>query len=163
MKNLQLPNWPFNVWKSSPIATRTCRLNLLKSFYFPIFQFKFMCSSVFKHFKLYQVRLCHFVSWVFHVFHPAIFSYISDQILLKPGQKQFHWLKSKNKFNKEIYSRRNNFKSIFNIIKRRFNGTIRSRSLQLSNNETKFKIIIYNIYSNSNSIKIWFLQSLYFQ
>ena len=36
--------------------------------------------------------------------------------------------------------------SIFSVIKRIFNGTNRSRSLKLSNKETKLKNTIYNIY-----------------
>ncbi|MEE0025600.1 MAG: hypothetical protein UEW62_08310, partial [Methanobrevibacter sp.] len=35
----------------------------------------------------------------------------------------YYRLKSKNKFNQEIYSRRNNVESIFSVIKRIFNGT----------------------------------------
>ena len=45
--------------------------------------------------------------------------------------------------NKEIH---NNVESIFSVIKRIFNRTKRSRSLQLSNKETKLKNTIYNIY-----------------
>ena len=45
--------------------------------------------------------------------------------------------------NKEIH---NNVKSILSVIKRIFNRTKRSRSLQLSNKETKLKNTIYNIY-----------------
>ena len=55
-------------------------------------------------------------------------------------------IKKQNKFNKEIYSQRNNVESIFNVIKRIFNGTNRSRSPRLSNKETKLKNTIYNIY-----------------
>ncbi|WP_363139657.1 transposase [uncultured Methanobrevibacter sp.] len=70
-----------------------------------------------------------------------------DQIPLKTRAKIGHYrLKSKNKFNQEIYSRRNNVESIFSVIKRIFNGTNRSISLQLSNKETKLKNIIYNSY-----------------
>ena len=70
-----------------------------------------------------------------------------DQIPLKSRAKNGHYrLKSKNTFQKEIYSRRNNVESIFSVIKRIFNGTNRSRSLQLSNKETKLKNTIYNIY-----------------
>ena len=73
-----------------------------------------------------------------------------DQIPLKTRAKTGHYrLKSKNKFNKEIYSLRNNVKSIFSVIKRIFNGTNRSRSLQLSNKETKLKNTIYNIYRST--------------
>ena len=70
-----------------------------------------------------------------------------DQIPLKTRAKTGHYrLKSKNTFKQEIYSRRNNVESIFSVIKRIFNGTNRSRSLQLSNKETKLKNTIYNIY-----------------
>lgn len=70
-----------------------------------------------------------------------------DQIPLKTRAKTGHYrLKSKNKFNKEIYSLRNNVESIFSVIKRIFNGTNRSRSPRLSNKETKLKNTIYNIY-----------------
>ena len=70
-----------------------------------------------------------------------------DQIPLKTRAKTGHYrLKSKKQFNPEIYSRRNNVESIFSVIKRIFNGTNRSRSLQLSNKETKLKNTIYNIY-----------------
>ena len=71
---------------------------------------------------------------------------VKDQIYLKTRAKRHHRLKSKNKFKKEIYSRKNNVKSIFGAIKRIFNQTNRSGSLQLSNKETKFKNTIYNIY-----------------
>lgn len=73
-----------------------------------------------------------------------------DQIPLKTRAKKGHYrLKSKNKFKKEIYSKRNNVESIFSVIKRIFNGTNRSRTLQLSNKETKLKNIIYNIYRST--------------
>lgn len=73
-----------------------------------------------------------------------------DQIPLKTRAKTGHYrLKSKNKFNKEIYSLRNNVESIFSVIKRIFNGTNRSRSLRLSNKETKLKNTIYNIYRST--------------
>ncbi|WP_458456849.1 hypothetical protein [Methanobrevibacter sp.] len=38
---------------------------------------------------------------------------------------------------------------MFSVIKRIFNGTNRSRSLQLSNKETKLKNTIYNIYRST--------------
>ena len=73
-----------------------------------------------------------------------------DQIPLKTRAKTGHYrLKSKKQFNREIYSRRNNVESIFSVIKRIFNGTNRSRSLQLSNKETKLKNTIYNIYQST--------------
>ena len=73
-----------------------------------------------------------------------------DQIPLKTRAKTGHYrLKSKKQFNQEIYSRRNNIESIFSVIKRIFNGTNRSRSLQLSNKETKLKNTIYNIYRST--------------
>ena len=73
-----------------------------------------------------------------------------DQIPLKTRAKTGHYrLKSKKQFNQEIYSRRNNVESIFSVIKRIFNGTNRSRSLQLSNKETKLKNTIYNIYRST--------------
>ena len=73
-----------------------------------------------------------------------------DQIPLKTRAKNGHYrLKSKNTFKQEIYSRRNNVESIFSVIKRIFNGTNRSRSLQLSNKETKLKNTIYNIYRST--------------
>ena len=73
-----------------------------------------------------------------------------DQISLKTRAKTGHYrLKSKNKFTQEIYSRRNNVESIFGVIKRIFNGTNRSRSLQSSNKETKLKNTIYNIYKST--------------
>ena len=73
-----------------------------------------------------------------------------DQIPLKTRAKNgYYRLKSKNKFNQEIYSRRNNVESIFSVIKRIFNGTNRSRSLQLSNKETKLKNTLYNIYRST--------------
>ena len=73
-----------------------------------------------------------------------------DQIPLKTRAKNGHYrLKSKNTFKQEIYSRRNNVESIFSVIKRIFNGTNRSRSLQLSNKETKLKNTIYNIYQST--------------
>ena len=60
-------------------------------------------------------------------------------MLLKTKAKNGHYrLKSKNTFNKKIYSRTNNVESIFDI-KRIFNETNRSRSLQLSNKKTKIK------------------------
>ena len=84
-----------------------------------------------------------------------------DQIPLKTRAKTGHYrLKSKNTFNQEIYSRRNNVESIFSVIKRIFNGTNRSRSLQLSNKETKLKNTIYNIYRLTQIQWNWgFLQS----
>ena len=73
-----------------------------------------------------------------------------DQIPLKTRAKTGHYrLKSKKQFNQEIYSRRNNVESIFSVIKRIFNGTNRSRSLKLSNKETKLKNTIYNIYRST--------------
>ncbi|MEE0025929.1 MAG: transposase, partial [Methanobrevibacter sp.] len=73
-----------------------------------------------------------------------------DQIPLKTRAKNgYYRLKSKNKFNQEIYSRRNNVESIFSVIKRISNGTNRSRSLQLSNKETKLKNTLYNIYRST--------------
>ncbi|WP_296867248.1 transposase, partial [uncultured Methanobrevibacter sp.] len=73
-----------------------------------------------------------------------------DQIPLKTRAKTgYYRLKSKKQFNQEIYSRRNNVESIFSVIKRIFNGTNRSRSLQLSNKETKLKNTIYNIYRST--------------
>lgn len=73
-----------------------------------------------------------------------------DQIPLKSRAKNGHYrLKSKNTIKKEIYSRKNNVESIFSVIKRIFNGTNRSRSLQLSNKETKLKNTIYNIYRST--------------
>ena len=73
-----------------------------------------------------------------------------DQIPLKTRAKNGHYrLKSKKQFKQEIYSRRNNVESIFSVIKRIFNGTNRSRTLQLSNKETKLKNTIYNIYRST--------------
>ena len=73
-----------------------------------------------------------------------------DQMPLKTrAKKRTLSLKSKNTFKQEIYSRRNNVESIFSVIKRIFNGTNRSRSLQLSNKETKLKNTIYNIYMST--------------
>ena len=73
-----------------------------------------------------------------------------DQIPLKSRAKTgYYRLKSKKQFNQEIYSRRNNVESIFSVIKRIFNGTNRSRSLKLSNKETKLKNTIYNIYRST--------------
>ncbi len=73
-----------------------------------------------------------------------------DQIPLKSRAKNGHYrLKSKKTFKQEIYSRRNNVESIFSVIKRIFNGTNGSRSLQLSNKETKLKNTIYNIYRST--------------
>ncbi len=73
-----------------------------------------------------------------------------NQIPLKTRAKNRHYrLESKNKFKQEVYSRRNNVESIFSVIKRIFNGTNRSRSLQLSNKETKLKNTFYNIYKST--------------
>lgn len=58
-------------------------------------------------------------------------------------------LKSKNKFKLKIYAKRNNVESVFSVIKRKFNGTNRSRNLQLPNKETKLKNTIYNIYKST--------------
>ena len=70
-----------------------------------------------------------------------------DQIPLKTRAKKGHYrLKSKKKFKQEIYVIRNNVESVFSVIKRKFDGTNRSRSLQQSNKETKLKNILYNIY-----------------
>ena len=47
----------------------------------------------------------------------------------KNQSKTRHYrLKSKNKYNKEIYSRRNNVESIFSLIKRIFNGKTEAES-----------------------------------
>jgi len=73
-----------------------------------------------------------------------------DQIPLKTRAKKGKYrLKSKNQFKKEIYSKRNNVESVFSVIKRIFNGTNRSRTLKLSNKETKLKNTSYNIYRST--------------
>ena len=57
-----------------------------------------------------------------------------DQIPLKTRAKKGHYrLKSKNKFKKEIYSKRNNEESIFSIIKRKFSGINKSKTTRLIN------------------------------
>lgn len=68
-----------------------------------------------------------------------------DPIPLKTRATDITDLKVKKQFKQEIYSRKNNVKLIFYVIKRIFDGTNRSRSLQLSNKETKLKNTIYNI------------------
>ena len=72
-----------------------------------------------------------------------------DQIPLKTRAKNgYYRLKSKNKFNQEIYSRRNNVESIFSVI----NTIIKQR------NKTQKHTLQY-LSINPNSIKRGFLQS----
>ena len=73
-----------------------------------------------------------------------------DQIPLKKRAKKGHYrLNSQTIFKKTIYSKRNNVESVISVIKRLFQGTNHSRSLKLSNKETKLKNTIYNIYQTT--------------
>ncbi|AMK15766.1 IS5 family transposase [Methanobrevibacter olleyae] len=54
--------------------------------------------------------------------------------------------RSRYVFRKPIYSRRNNVESVFSVIKRIFSGINTSRDTNLSNKETKFKCLMYNIH-----------------
>ena len=73
-----------------------------------------------------------------------------DQIPLKKRAKKGHYrLNSQTIFRKTIYSKRNNVESVISVIKRLFQGTNHSRSLKLSNKETKLKNTIYNIYQTT--------------
>ena len=74
-----------------------------------------------------------------------------DQIPIKKrAKKKGHYrLNSQTIFRKTIYSKRNNVESVISVIKRLFQGTNHSRSLKLSNKETKLKNTIYNIYQTT--------------
>ena len=74
-----------------------------------------------------------------------------DQIPLKKRakKKEHYRLNSQTIFRKTIYSKRNNVESVISVIKRLFQGTNHSRSLKLSNKETKLKNTIYNIYQTT--------------
>ena len=69
-----------------------------------------------------------------------------DQIPLKSNFKHGWYRRlSKKIFKKEIYSRRNNVESVFSVIKRKFSGINRSKSIRLQNKETRLKTLVYNI------------------
>ena len=54
-------------------------------------------------------------------------------------------------FKKEIYYKRNNVKSVFGVIKRKYLGVNKSKSTRLQNKETRLKTLVYNI---TQAIKI---------
>ena len=73
-----------------------------------------------------------------------------DQIPLKKRVKTGHYrLNSQTIYRKKTYSRKNNVESVISVIKRLFQGTNHSRSLKLSNKETKLKNTTYNIYQTT--------------
>ena len=73
-----------------------------------------------------------------------------DQIPIKTRAKKGHYrLNSLAIFRPKIYRLRSNVEGVFSVIKRLFNGTNRSRTLQLANKETKLKNTIYNIYRST--------------
>ncbi|WP_409199107.1 transposase [Methanobrevibacter acididurans] len=73
-----------------------------------------------------------------------------DQIPIKTRAKKGHYrLNSISIFRPKIYSLRSNVEGVFSVIKRLFNGTNRSRTLKLSNKETKLKNLIYNIHRST--------------
>lgn len=84
-----------------------------------------------------------------------------DQIPIKTRAKKGHYrLNSLAIFRPKIYRLRSNVEGVFSVIKRLFNGTNRSRTLQLANKETKLKNTIYNIYRSTQINQKWgFLQS----
>lgn len=70
-----------------------------------------------------------------------------DQIPLKKRAKKGKYrLISPLIFRQMIYKKRNNVESVFSVIKRLFSGINQSRSIKLSNKETKLKNTIYNIH-----------------
>ena len=48
-------------------------------------------------------------------------------------------------FKKAIYSWKNNIGSVFSIIKRKYSGVNKSKSVRLQNKETRLKTLVYNI------------------
>ncbi|WP_332870915.1 hypothetical protein [Methanobrevibacter oralis] len=71
----------------------------------------------------------------------------SNQIPLKSNFKH-EWYRrlSIKTFDKKIYSRRNNVKSVFSVIKRKFSGTNKSKKkTRQQNKETRLKTTVYNI------------------
>ena len=75
-----------------------------------------------------------------------------DQIPIKTRAKKGHYrLNSLAIFRPKIYRLRSNVEGVFSVIKRLFNGTNRSRTLQLANKETKLKnTIIQHLQINTN-------------
>lgn len=71
------------------------------------------------------------------------FDIIPNKKRVKTG---FFRKRSRYVFRKPIYARRNNVESVFSVIKRIFSGINTSRSTNLSNKETKFKCLMYNIH-----------------
>ena len=73
-----------------------------------------------------------------------------DQIPLKTRAKNGHYrTNSPTIFRPKIYRKRNNIECVFSVVKRKFNGTNHSRSLKLSNKETKLKNTFYNFYRST--------------
>ena len=71
---------------------------------------------------------------------------VSDQIPLKSNFRHGWYRRLSIKtFKKEICSRRNNVKSVFSVIKRKYSGINKSKSTRLQNKETRLKTLVYNI------------------
>jgi transposase len=73
-----------------------------------------------------------------------------DQIPLKTRAKKGHYrLNSPTIFRQKVYNQRTLVEGVFSVIKRKFDGTNRSRSTYLSNKETRLKNTVYNIHRST--------------
>ena len=61
-------------------------------------------------------------------------------------KKGFYRKRSRKTFQKEIYNQRSHVESVFSVIKRKFSGVNKSKSVRLRNKETRLKTLVYNIY-----------------